>query len=187
MNFGDILVIGFGLAMDAFAISVCKGLTMLHRDLKKTFIIAGYFAFFQMLMPLLGFLAGNQLSTIVASVAHWIAFALLVLIGGNMIRDSFHPDSNKANDDVSFKTMFPLAIATSIDALITGVTFAFLSVNIWTSILLIGAITFLVCTAGVLLGKLIGARLQNHAELLGGIILILIGLKILIEHLSSVA
>ncbi len=187
MSLGDVLLIAFGLAMDAFAVSVCKGLAMARLDWKKALIIASWFAFFQMLMPAAGYLAGSRFSAFVASVDHWIAFVLLSLIGGNMIREFFHPDEEKANDDVSFGIMLPLAVATSIDALVTGITFAFLSVNLWISILLIGLITFALCVAGVLLGRQAGRRLEKYASMLGGAVLILIGLKILIEHLSGLA
>lgn len=185
MNLWDIAVIGFGLAMDAFAVSVCKGLAMRRREVKKAVIIGAWFALFQMAMPLLGFLAGTSFSSFVSSVDHWIAFVLLSLIGGNMIRESFHPDEDKANDDVAVRVMLPLAVATSIDALVTGITFAFLSVNIWLAVGLIGAITFAISFSGVFLGKLAGRKLEKYAGLLGGIVLILIGLKILIEHLTG--
>ena len=187
LSFLDILVIGIGLAMDAFAVSVCKGLTMPRRNLLKTLIIAGYFAFFQMIMPLIGFFIGTQFSEIVSSVDHWIAFVLLALIGGNMIRESFGSEEHQTGDDVSCRVMFPLAVATSIDALVTGITFAFLSANVWISILVIGIVTFVLCVAGVLLGRLVGAKLEKRAQLLGGIVLILIGLKILLEHLGVLA
>ena len=187
MTIFDILVIGFGLAMDAFAVSVCKGLVIGRRDIPKTVIIAGWFAAFQMLMPLIGFLIGERFSGFVASIDHWIAFILLGIIGGNMIRESFSQDGEHATADVSVKTMLPLAVATSIDALITGVTFAFMRVNLWMSVGLIGAVTFLLSAAGVCLGRMAGKKLEKHAELLGGIVLILIGLKILIEHLSGSA
>ena len=187
MDIWDLLLIGFGLAMDAFAVSVCKGLTMPRRDWGKTAVIAGYFAVFQMGMPLIGYFIGTRFSGFVASVDHWIAFILLGLIGGNMIRESFQPGESHAGDDVSFKVMLPLAVATSIDALVTGVTFAFLSVSVWTAVLLIGAVTFVLCAAGVLLGRIVGARLEKRARLLGGIVLILIGLRILVQHLSGLA
>lgn len=187
MDFWDIFLIGLGLAMDAFAVSVCKGLSIRRQLLRKSLIIASYFAVFQALMPLLGFLAGRQFSAFIARVDHWIAFILLSLIGGNMIRESIQGEAEKGSEDVSFRVMLPLAVATSIDALVTGITFAFLSVEIWTAIALIGGITFLLCFLGVRLGRLAGARLEKRAELLGGIILILIGLKILIEHLSGLA
>ncbi len=190
MDFWDLLLISFGLAMDAFAVSVCKGLAMPRRDWKKTVLIAGWFGAFQALMPLAGWFLGVRFSEVVASVDHWIAFVLLSLIGGNIIRESFHPkdpDARESDADLSPKIMLPLAVATSIDALVTGITFAFLSVPLWLSVLLIGAVTFLLCAAGVLLGKTLRAPLEKHARLLGGIVLILIGLKILIEHLSGLA
>ena len=187
MDWGDILVIGFGLAMDAFAVSVCKGLSFSRRDWKKTFLIAGYFAVFQMIMPLIGYFLGSRFSSVVSSFDHWIAFILLTLIGGNMIWESFHPEEKQENGDVSFRVMLPLAVATSIDALVTGITFAFLSVRIWTAVLIIGLVTFLLCMAGVLLGRLLGRKLEKYSKLLGGIVLILIGFKILIEHLSGLA
>ncbi len=187
MSFGDILMIAVGLAMDAFAISVCKGLVLPPRSWKKTAVIAGWFSLFQMLMPTLGWLAGSRFSSAVAGVSHWIAFALLALIGGNMIRESFHPDEEKTGADTSFRVMLPLAVATSIDALITGVTFAFLNTSIWFPILVIGLITFALSAAGVLLGRLAGSRLEKYATLTGGIVLILIGLKILLEHLAGPA
>ena len=187
MDWGDILVIGFGLAMDAFAVSVCKGLAFSRRDWGKTLLIAGWFAVFQMLMPLAGFFLGTSFSAVAASFDHWIAFVLLGLIGGNMIRESFHPEEKQETGDVSVRVMLPLAVATSIDALVTGVTFAFLSVRIWAAVLVIGLVTFLLCVLGVLLGRFLGRQLQKYSQLLGGIVLILIGLKILIEHLSGLA
>ena len=183
MDLLDIVLIGVGLAMDAFAVSVCKGLTMSRQDWGKTLIIAGYFAVFQMLMPLLGYLVGMRFSEFVRSVDHWIAFILLGLIGGNMIRESFQEEEGKMTDDVSFRTMLPLAVATSIDALATGITFAFMRVDLWLSIGIIGLITFGMCTAGVPLGRAVGKKLEKRAELAGGIVLILIGTKILLEHL----
>ena len=185
MSVFDVMLIGFGLAMDAFAVSVCKGLVIGERDPRKTVIIAGYFAVFQMLMPLAGYLAGAQFSGVVQKVDHWIAFLLLGIIGGNMIRESFRVEEEPVTADVSFRAMLPLAVATSIDALITGVTFAFMQVHLWTSVLIIGGITFLLCAAGVELGLLVGKKLEKRAELLGGVVLILIGLKTLIEHLTA--
>lgn len=187
MNFLDVLLIAVGLAMDAFAVSVCKGLSMPRRDLKKTFLIGGYFGGFQMGMPLIGYLIGEQFSAAVAGVDHWIAFVLLSVIGGLMIRESFHPEKEGMDGDVSPRVMLPLAVATSIDALVTGVTFAFLSVNVGAAVLMIGLVTFLMCLAGVLLGRLLGEKLESRAKLLGGIMLILIGVKILVEHLSGLA
>ena len=183
MTIQDILLIGVGLAMDAFAVSVCKGLTSSRPDPGKALIIGCWFALFQMAMPLVGWGAGSAFSNLVAGVAPWIAFVLLALIGGQMIRESLHPEESPDAGDVSFRVMLPLAVATSIDALVTGVTFAFLSVNIWTAISLIGAVTFLFCLAGFFLGRLLGSRLEKHARLLGGVVLVLIGVKILLEHL----
>ena len=185
MQVADILIIGFGLAMDAFAVSVCKGLAIGKRDLRKTVIIAAYFAVFQMLMPLLGYLIGAQFSAFMASVDHWIAFVLLGLIGGNMIRESLHGKEEDVTADISPRVMLPLAVATSIDALVTGMTFALTQTRLLLSVTLIGLVTFAVCAAGVHLGRLVGRKLEKRAEILGGIVLILIGLKILIEHLSA--
>ncbi len=183
MTFQDILFIGIGLAMDAFAVSVCKGLAMSRADLGKALIIAAWFAFFQMGMPLLGWAAGTGFSNLVAGIAPWIAFVLLALIGGMMIRESLHPEDRPADDSVAFRVMLPLALATSIDALATGITFAFLSVGIWSAVGVIGAVTFLLCVAGFYLGRMVGQKLEKQARLVGGIVLILIGLKILAEHL----
>lgn len=185
MTLFDVMIIGFGLAMDAFAVSVCKGLAIGKRDLKKTGIIAGYFAVFQMIMPLAGYLLGEQFSGFVAAVDHWIAFVMLGLIGGNMIREALQKDEETVTADVSPKTMLPLAVATSIDAFITGVTFAFMQVNLWVSIGGIGIITFVLCALGVWLGRQAGKRLSRHAGVVGGIVLILIGVKTLIEHLLT--
>ena len=185
MSILDVLIIGFGLAMDAFAVSVCKGLEIGKRDLRKTMIIAGYFAAFQMLMPLIGHLIGERFSAFVASVDHWIAFFMLGVIGGNMIREAVRGAEEKATADVSAKTMLPLAIATSIDALVTGVTFAFMQVDLWFSAGVIGGVTFVTCAVGVWLGRLAGKKLEKRAQLLGGCVLIGIGLKTLIEHLLA--
>jgi putative Mn2+ efflux pump MntP len=129
-----------------------------------------------MAMPLLGYLAGTQFRELASRMDHWIAFVLLSLIGGLMIRESFHPKEENADSEVSFRIMLPLAVATSIDALVTGITFAFLSVNIWAAVGAIGAVTFLLCAAGVEMGRVLGRRLEKRARLLGGIVLILIGL-----------
>ena len=187
MKLFEIIVIGIGLAMDAFAVSVCKGLAMKKLDCKKAIIIAVYFGIFQTLMPVLGYFLGSTLSSFVQQVDHWIAFILLVLIGGNMIKDSTDDEEEKRNDRVDVKTMVLLAIATSIDALAVGVTFAFFEVNLLLSILIIGIITFTLSVLGVVIGNKFGDKFQNRAELAGGIILIVIGLKILLEHLGVMA
>jgi len=187
MELFEIIAIGIGLAMDAFAVSICKGLSMKKIDWKKAIIIALYFGIFQALMPILGYFLGSTFSSFVQSVDHWIAFILLAIIGGNMIKDSTDDEVEKRNDKVDVKTMLLLAIATSIDALAVGVTFAFFEVNLLLSISIIGIITFVLSFLGVIIGNKFGDKFQNRAELAGGIVLIIIGLKILLEHLGILA
>ena len=187
MELFEIIAIGVGLAMDAFAVSICKGLSMKKIDWKKAIIIALYFGIFQALMPVLGYFLGSTFSSFVQSVDHWIAFILLAIIGGNMIKDSTDDEVEKRNDKVDVKTMLLLAIATSIDALAVGVTFAFFEVNLLLSISIIGIITFVLSFLGVIIGNKFGDKFQNRAELAGGIVLIIIGLKILLEHLGILA
>lgn len=184
MELFEIIFVGVGLAMDAFAVSVCKGLSMKKINWKKATIIALYFGIFQALMPVIGYFLGSSFSVLVEKVDHWIAFILLAIIGGNMIKESRDDELEKRNDRVDFKTMIVLAIATSIDALAIGVTFAFLNVNLILSISIIGIVTFLLSLFGVVIGNKFGDKFQNKAELAGGIILIIIGLKILLEHLG---
>lgn len=187
MGILEIVAISVGLAMDAFAVSVCKGLSMKKMNWKNTIIIALYFGIFQAGMPIIGYILGTTFSTFVESVDHWIAFILLLIIGLNMIKESRDDELEKRNDKVDFKTMLVLAIATSIDALTVGITFAFFKVNLILTIILIGDITFVLSILGVLLGNKFGDKFQNKAELTGGIILILMGLKILLEHLEILA
>lgn len=187
MELFEIIVIAIGLAMDAFAVSICKGLSMKKIDWKKAIIIAVYFGTFQALMPVLGYYLGSSFSAFVQKVDHWIAFILLSIIGVNMIKESTDDEVEKRNDNVDFKTMVVLAIATSIDALAVGVTFAFFEVNILLAISIIGIITFILSIFGVIIGNKFGDKFQNKAELAGGIILIIIGLKILLEHLGILA
>ena len=184
MELFEIIVIGIGLAMDAFAVSICKGLSMKKINWRNAMIIALYFGLFQAGMPVLGYALGSAFSSFVQSVDHWIAFILLAIIGGNMIKDSTDDEVEKRNDKVDAKTMIVLAIATSIDALAIGVTFAFFEVNLLLAILIIGVITFVLSILGVIIGNKFGDKFQNRAELAGGIILIIIGLKILLEHLG---
>ena len=185
MGILEIILIGLGVAMDAFAVSVCKGLSMKTLSWKKAIIIALYFGIFQMLMPVIGYFLGTAFEGFVTSVDHWIAFILLALIGGNMIKESFSKESSeKCNDCVDFKTMVILAIATSIDALAVGITFAFLQTNIVLSVTSIGIITFILSLLGVKIGNTFGNKYEKKAELIGGLILILIGTKILLEHLG---
>lgn len=182
----EIMVISIGLAMDAFAVSICKGLSMKKINWKNTIIIALYFGILQALMPIIGYLLGTAFSGFVESLDHWIAFILLSIIGGNMIKESTDDEVEKRNDHVDFKTMIVLAIATSIDALAIGVTFAFFKTNIILSASIIGIITFILSFIGVVIGNKFGDKFQNKAEFTGGIILIMIGLKILLEHLGII-
>ena len=183
MGIAELIIIAIGLSMDAFAVSICKGLSVqkvrpVH--LAKT---AVWFGGFQALMPVIGFFLGVSFAEFVSSIDHWIAFILLGLIGGHMIKDSSHKDEDLNIDpDFSVKTMLAMAVATSIDALAVGVSFAFLKVNIWESVLIIGIITALFSAAGVLIGNFFGARWKSKAEFTGGFILIAMGLKIILEH-----
>lgn len=179
----ELFFIAVGLSMDAFAVSVCKGLAMQKMCWKNAWLAGIYFGGFQMLMPLAGYLLGSGFQDKITSIDHWIAFILLGAIGANMVRESF---SGEAEGDCSFdvKTMLILAVATSIDALAVGVTFAFLKVNILLAVLLIGVTTFFLSAAGVRVGNAFGSRYKAKAELAGGIILIVMGIKILLEHLG---
>ena len=188
MAFIEILLIAVGLSMDAFSVSICKGLTTKHFSWRVALICGLWFGLFQVLMPLIGYFFGSQFQQLIESVDHWIAFGLLFLIGANMIREAFWGDKEEANDSsLSFKTMFLLAIATSIDALAVGVSFACIQVRIWSSVLVIGVTTFLFSVLGVKIGNMFGSKFEKSAEILGGIILILIGLKILLEHWGIIA
>ena len=180
----ELALMGVGLAMDAFAVSVCKGLAMRKVNRKQCFFIALFFGGFQALMPLIGWILGIQFADKIAAVDHWIAFVLLALIGLNMIKES-REESECLNDAFDFKTMLPLALATSIDALAVGVTFAFLQVNIAPAVSFIGVITFVLSALGVKMGHVFGSKYKSRAELAGGVILILMGIKILIEHLTG--
>lgn len=182
MEILEILLIGIGLAMDAFAVSVCKGLSMKTLSVKKMIIIGLYFGIFQAVMPVVGFLLGKGFADFIVSIDHWIALILLSFIGINMIRETFE-EEEKSDDDVSFKNMVLLAIATSIDALAVGITFAFLKTNILISVVVIGITTFIISALGVVLGNKFGDKFEKKAQILGGIILIGMGIKILIEHL----
>lgn len=168
--------------MDAFAVSVCKGLSV--RTIKLRHIIATglWFGGFQALMPLVGYYVGIHFADVVSCVDHWIAFVLLGFIGGNMIKESFSAEDEHVDPDFTFRTMLTMAVATSIDALAVGVSFAFLRMEIWLSVLLIGLVTALFSMAGVKIGNVFGSRFKSKAEFLGGFILIFIGIKILLEH-----
>ena len=185
MDLVTIVLISIALAMDAFAVSICKGLSMKKLDMKKALIIGLYFGLFQGMMPIIGYLLGKNFSDVVEVVDHWIAFILLGFIGGKMIKESLSKDDEGCTDDVSFKTMVVLAIATSIDALAVGITFAFLkNTYLVLSFVLIGIITFVLSVLGVKIGNVFGDKYEKKAEFAGGLILILLGLKILLEHLG---
>ena len=183
----ELFLIGVGLSMDAFAVSICKGLGMEKINKKQAFTIGLYFGGFQALMRLLGFLLASSFAEYIIQYEHWIAFALLFLIGASMLREAFSKEKNEADASFSVKTMLLLAVATSIDALATGVSFAVTDTNIWLAVSIIGVTTFLFSAAGVKVGSIFGRKYQSKAEFLGGLILILIGVKILIEHLSGAA
>lgn len=182
MHISELLLIAVGLAADAFAVSVSNGLVIRHLRLKDALKFGLFFGFFQMLMPLIGWGAGRLFSDYVTAFDHWVAFILLGYIGAKMVIDSLRGE-DAATGDTCFKTMLILAIATSIDALAAGVTFAFMKMNIWFAVSVIGGITFFLSALGVLIGKRVGEKLGGKAQLLGGILLIAMGIKILTEHL----
>lgn len=184
MNFFSLFIIALGLSMDAFAVAICKGLAMKKITFKKSLIVGLWFGCFQGLMPLLGFLLGIRFKDYITNIDHWVAFILLALIGANMIHESLSKDDEQTGDSLKFKDMFVLAVATSIDALAVGVTFAFLQVEIVPAILFIGIITFTLSVIGVKIGNVFGIRYKSKAEFAGGLILILMGIKILLEHLG---
>lgn len=189
MGFLELVLIAVSLAMDAFAVSLCKGLGMSKLRPKNAAVIALFFGGFQAIMPLIGWLLGKQFESYIKSFDHWIAFGLLVLIGGKMIYEVFKKDSDLDNsaDILDIKELFLLAIATSIDALAVGITFAFLQTSIAPAVSLIGIITFAVSFAGVFIGHKFGSRFKSKAEFAGGAVLILIGTRILLEHLGVLA
>lgn len=187
MSILTLFITAVGLSMDAFAVSVCKGLALKKITLKKACIVGLWFGGFQALMPLLGYLLGSQFKQSVEAIDHWIAFALLALIGANMIKEALSGEDEKADDSLSVKTMFLLAVATSIDALAVGITYAFLQVEIIPAVSFIGVITFTLSALGVKAGNIFGMKYKSRSELAGGIILILIGIKILLEHLGILA
>lgn len=187
MTLTELFILAVGLSMDAFAVAICKGLAMKKMDWKKAAIVALYFGGFQAGMPLLGYLLGIRFQSYIVAVDHWIAFVLLALIGFNMIKESRENDEEGNSDSVAFKEMVVLAIATSIDALAVGITFAFLQVDIVPAVSFIGICTFTLSLVGVKIGNVFGVKYKSKAEFCGGLILILLGTKILLEHLGIFA
>lgn len=186
MGIIEIILLAIGLSMDAFAVAICKGLAMEKVSIKKVAIVGAWFGGFQALMPLIGFLLGVSFKDYIVAIDHWISFVLLGLIGFNMIKESLSKDEDEENSSLAFKLMLVLAVATSIDALAVGVTFAFLQVNVVLAVIIIGITTFILSSIGVKIGNVFGARYKSKAEFAGGLILILLGVKILLEHLGVI-
>ena len=188
MGITELLLLAVGLSMDAFAVSICKGLSMQKAGLKTGVICGSWFGGFQALMPLIGFFLGSLFAAAIEAFDHWVAFGLLAIIGINMLREAFDKEEECAccqEADLGVKTMFVMAVATSIDALAVGVSLAMANnVNIWLAIALIGIITFVMCCIGVKVGSIFGAKFEKKAEFAGGVILIGLGIKILLEHLG---
>lgn len=185
MRFAEIFLLAIGVSMDAFAVAICKGLAMKKATLKAGAIVGGWFGGFQALMPLIGFFLGSLFAEAIQAVDHWVAFGLLAVIGGSMLKEGLEKgcDCEGHNADLSFKTMLVMAVATSIDALAVGISLAMAgNVNIWIAITLIGLTTFGFSALGVKLGNVFGCRFEKKAQLAGGIILLLLGLKIVLEH-----
>ena len=188
MGFAELLLLAVGLSMDAFAVSICKGLSMKKADLRSMGICGVWFGGFQALMPLIGFLLGSLFADAIESVDHWVAFVLLGIIGVNMLKEAFSQEEEEHDADLSPKSMFVMAVATSIDALAVGISLAMAGdVNIWVAVALIGVITFGMSAVGVKIGNVFGSRFEKKAQMAGGIILVILGLKILLEHLGILA
>lgn len=184
MSILELFLLAVGLSMDAFAVSVCKGLAVKKLRVRHALLAGLYFGGFQALMPVIGYFAGGLFSDIISSYDHWVVFVLLLLIGGNMVKEALSKDEETVNDSFGFSTMLLLAVATSIDALAVGVSFAFLDVNILYAALFIGITTFILSAVGIKIGNIFGTRYKAKAEFAGGVILILIGFKVLLEHLG---
>ncbi len=187
MTLLELFILAVGLSMDAFAVSVCKGLALGKIKVKHCLIVGAWFGGFQALMPLIGWFLGSRFEQYIRAFDHWVAFALLVAIGANMLREALSGEEEKADASLAFKTMLVMAVATSIDALAVGITFAFLRVRILPAVLFIGVTTFLLSMLGVKAGSLFGEKYQKKAEIAGGVILILLGVKILLEHLGVIS
>lgn len=188
MSLMELVLLAVGLSMDAFAVAICKGLSMQKLGWKHYLTVGAWFGGFQALMPTLGYLLGTTFERYITSVDHWVAFVLLCLIGGNMLKEGFSKGEEKEESaSFDFKSMLLLALATSIDALAVGITFALLpDVNIFSAVGLIGAITFCLSAVGLKVGNIFGLKYKSKAEIVGGVILILIGVKILLEHLGVI-
>ncbi len=186
MTLWELFIIAVGLSMDAFAVSICKGLSVKKVTFGHAAVCGGYFGAFQAIMPVIGFVLGVQFKDLITSVDHWIALILLCLIGANMIRESLSKEDEKMNCSFCFRAMLPLAVATSIDALAVGVTFAIMDIGskIVFAVLFIGVITFILSAIGVKIGNVFGAKFKAKAEFFGGVVLILMGLKIFLEDLG---
>ena len=182
MTIFDFFMLGIGLSMDAFAVAICKGLKMPKINYKQTFLIALFFGGFQALMPFLGWLLGSGFSDYIKKIDHWIAFILLAFIGGKMIYEALHSKEEEESGNFDIKELFLLAIATSIDALAVGISLAFLNTDIWSASILIGVVTFVIAAFGGLAGFKLGAMAGKRADVAGGLVLIFIGVKILLEH-----
>ena len=190
MGFFELVLLAVGLSMDAFAVSVCKGLSMKKAGIREGAVCGAWFGGFQALMPLIGFFLGRLFAEAIEAFDHWVAFGLLAVIGINMLKEAFEKEEceNCGCDDLSVKKMFVMAVATSIDALAVGISLAMAGdVNIWAAVVLIGVITFGLSAAGVKIGNVFGGRFEKKAQIAGGVILILLGLKILLEHLGVLA
>lgn len=185
MSIIELLILSIALAMDAFAVSICKGLSLKEIKVKHLILVGSWFGGFQALMPVLGYFCGSKFADKVDKYDHWIAFIILALIGASMIKES-GDDEEEVNSNMDVKTMFFLAVATSIDALTVGITFAFLDVNIVMAVLFIGVITFVISAMGVKIGSIFGDKYKSKAEMFGGIVLILIGVKTLLTGLSII-
>ena len=186
MGLGELFLLAVGLSMDAFAVSVCKGLALGRVSLRQMLLVGAWFGGFQALMPALGYFLGAQFQEYIVNIDHWIAFVLLGFIGVNMIREALG-DEEETDGDLGFKAMLMMAVATSIDALAVGITFAFLKVQIFFAVLFIGVITFTISGFGVKIGNIFGLKYKSKAEFVGGAILIAIGVKILLEHLGFIS
>lgn len=186
MGIIELFILAVGLSMDAFAVSICKGLTVGKVKPIHSITAGIYFGGFQALMPTIGYLLGIKFQAMINEIDHWVAFVLLVIIGLNMIKESRSNEEENLDDSFDFKTMLPLAVATSIDALAVGVTFAFLDVDIVSAVIFIGVITFIFSAVGVKIGSIFGAKYKSKSEFLGGLVLICIGVKILLEHLNII-